>query len=114
MRENNKKIQTIARETGMLVLGKDNKEYSTVIINGDLELSFEFENPEDMACITVLNLKNNRCVYYTPNDFDVLKVDYPQFFEGEEIPIVGRDDYEEDPEERYWKNTTTWNERHSY
>ena len=83
MKANDLKVQTIARATGMLYM-KDGKEYATCLRVEGLEMSFEYQNPEEHAHVTICqDHKPYRTqAFYLEAELDInlIKADYPQFF----------------------------------
>jgi len=79
MRKSNLKVQEIARETGMLFL-KNGREYATCIRVGNKEMSFEYENPECEAYVSIYE-QGKRELTYGVNDLDGLRAEHPEFFQ---------------------------------
>ena len=83
MRTNDLKVQAIARATGMLYK-KDGKEYGTCLRAEGLEMSWDYQNPDEHAHVTVT--KDSRPyrtqAVYMENELDLelIKKDWPQFF----------------------------------
>jgi hypothetical protein len=78
MRPEDKEVQKIARQMGMLYMN-NGKEYSQCITVGKKEFSFQYSNPEEHAYVDV-DSKGCRTESYLPNDFDQFRLDYPTFF----------------------------------
>jgi hypothetical protein len=79
MRYGDQKVNEIARETGMIV-NRNGRDYSTSVTVGNKEMSFEYENPEDEAYISIYQ-SGKRELTYGVNDFDGLREEHPEFFQ---------------------------------
>jgi hypothetical protein len=83
MRTNDLKVQAIAREVGMLFM-KDGREVATCLRVDGLEMSFDYENPEEDAHVTICQDHKpwrTQDVYMGSQlDINLIKTDYPQFF----------------------------------
>ena len=80
MRLSDEKINSIARETGMIVYGPNGRKSATNVVEGDIELSFEYENPDEEAHVCAYNTLTRKCTYYMGNDLESLREDHPVFF----------------------------------
>lgn len=83
MREQDQKVQAIARETGMLYM-HEGREYASPISVGDFRMEFEYSNPEDVAYIEVyaINSVSSKPISIYYEDFEDVQIDYPQFFDN--------------------------------
>ncbi len=85
MRPQDQKVEEIARATGMLttVNGRDSSQDVSV---GDLGMTFQFQTPDEHAHVEIYKKTGGRFksveVYMESElDLEIIKVDYPQFFE---------------------------------
>jgi hypothetical protein len=79
MRQEDLKVQAIAKATGM-IYSKDGRDYSTPVTVGDLTMEFEYSNPDTHAYIEVYQKGIKRAVNVYMEDFEDVQIDYPQFF----------------------------------
>jgi hypothetical protein len=82
MRAQDQKVQSIAREVGMLFMHKG-REYGQSVTVGNFRMEFEYESPDSVAYIEVYDItsKSNRAVQSYTEDFEDVEIDYPQFFD---------------------------------
>jgi|DEB0MinimDraft_12_1074336.scaffolds.fasta_scaffold05999_2 hypothetical protein len=80
MRVNDLKVQGIAREVGMLYM-VGTKEYSRPVKVGDLTMEFEFEGSDNEAYIEVYQAGKSRALESYSNEFEDIRIDFPQFFQ---------------------------------
>jgi len=84
MREDDLKVQEIARATKMLYM-KGGIEHNTRVEEGGFSMDFQYQTPDEMAYIEVVEVgkPNKRGHLYMDNelDFDLIKKDFPMFFD---------------------------------
>lgn len=81
MRRQDLKVQAIARKVGMLYL-HNGIEYSQPVTIGEFTMEFQFETPDEVAYIEVYKEGKRRPVSSYTEDFEDVKIDYPQFFKN--------------------------------
>mgnify|MGYP005806850845 CR=1 FL=1 len=85
MRPNDAKVQEVARELGMLIQ-KDGKETSTCLRTEEFEMSFDYQNPEEHAHITVTQNKKpwrTKAVYMEGElDANLIREEWVVFFKS--------------------------------